>query len=78
MVEKSSIFPSGNILDLILSSHSFRICNCDIRAHFPQSPHCPVVCTYVFQDFSVSSNRLHSVGSFIWPKGRYELISSSL
>ena len=78
MVRKSTIFPSGNILDLILCSHSFRIGNYDVLAQFPQSPHCPVVCTYVFQDFSVSTNRLHPVESFIWPKGRYELISRSL
>ena len=78
MVKKITIFPSGVILDLILCSQSFRIGNYDVLAPFPQSPHCPVVCTYVFQDFSVSTNRLCSLETFIWPKGKYNLISSSL
>ena len=68
MVKKSTIFPPGNLLDLILCSHSFMIGNCDVLAPFLQSPHCPVICTYVFQYLSVSTNRLHSVESFIWQK----------
>ena len=74
MVKKNTIFPSGIILDLILCSQSFRIGNYDVLAPFPQSPLCPVVTRF----FSVSTKRLCSVESFIWPKGRYELISRSL
>ena len=78
MVKAGTIFPSGNILDIILCSHRFRIGSCEVLAPLPHCSHCPIVCTYVFQDLFIHSNNNNSVKKFIWPRGRYDLIGRSL
>ena len=78
IVREATIFPSGNILDLILCSHSFRIGSCSVLAPLPKCCHCPIVCTYIFQNLTSLPDVNNPVYKYIWPKGRYDLISSRL
>ena len=79
VVRDSTIFPSGNILDLFLSTDSERVGSCEVLAPLPGCCHVPVVVSYVFQDLPGTINDvLPDVPDKLWTRGRYDIISSIL
>ena len=50
VVQESIIFPSGNILDLVLCLHSERVSCVDVPAPFSNYSHGMVKFSYVFQE----------------------------
>ena len=85
MVEQSTFFPSGNVLDLLLTNSPERIGSCSVLPPLPGCHHSPVVVETVFQD----SHLLDSLADprtqlgprqkrFIWSRGRCDLIAQSL
>ena len=79
VVTDSTIFPSGNIIDLFLSTHSERVGSCEVLAPLPGCYHVPIIVSYVFQDLPGTLNDiLPDVPDKLWARGRYDIISSIL
>lgn len=74
-VTEPTFLPSGNILDLILTSESDRVGEIRVLPPFPNCGHSPTLCSYIFQDISRSQM---SYSHRLWHKGKYHKISSHL
>ena len=73
IVCESTIYPSGNILDLILLSHAERLGDHEVLAPLPGCDHCPVITDYVFQDRDFQPNANENTNIFLWGRGKYNL-----
>ena len=75
-VDFATFFPSGNILDLILTSDQDRVGEVFSCPPLPGCHHCPVICNLVFQfrsdDVNVQSRKL------AWSKADFTKISAYL
>ena len=71
-------FPrSGNILDLVLSTEDDRVGSVQVMPPLPGCDHCPVLCNYIF-DFYSSSSEVIPGQSRRWHKGKYDHILQNL
>ena len=77
IISLPTIFPSGNILDLILLSHDDRIGKYEVLPPLPNCAHCSVSFSYIFQDGFLSNNLFNSPMN-IWNKGNYYLFGRHL
>ena len=67
---ESTIYSSGNILDVFVSTDSDRVGSCETFTPLPACSHVPIAISYVFEDpnfnsLSVSlseANRIWSIG----------------
>ena len=78
IVTSSTNFPSGNILDLFLTTDSERIGSCSVLAPLPRCCHAPVLCSYVFQSLSKFNEFSTDRQIRIWTKGNYRQIEHIL
>ena len=79
IVNESTIYPSGNILDLFLSTASERVGSCETFAPLPSCSHVPVVVSYVFEDPNFNSLSVsNSEANRLWSKGRYDIMAGVL
>ena len=77
VVNESTCFPSGNVLDLFLTSNSERIGSCLVMPPFLRCSHSPVLCTYVFQDIGFDADNVE-ITQRLWTKGRFDIMSDIL
>ena len=79
-IKEPTFLPSGNILDLILTSESDRIGSLDVLSPFPQCHHTIILFQYVFQfhslDNAPGTDELRSLRA--WHKGKYARIRDHL
>ena len=78
LVRESTHFPSGNILNLFLTSNSERVGSCLILPPLPSCSHSPVFCSYVFQNLNFFSSRSGFKKDRLWTKGRYDIMATIL
>ena len=78
VVRESTIFPSGNILDLILFSHEERFGDYEVLPPLPGCCHSPVTATYVFQRLNQTENEILEAKVTLWSRGKYNLLSQCL
>ena len=76
-VESSTFFPSGNILDLVLTSEIDRIGSVTVEPPLPGCGHCPVLCSVVFQ-FGTGPTNVVSQECLSWTKAKYNEISREI
>ena len=74
-VLEGTFFPSGNTLDLVLSSEEGRILDVECGTPFPGCHHCPVVARMVYQ-FAVPE--VEKTDAWSWSKGDYDSFSDAL
>lgn len=75
-VNFGTFFPSGNVLDLVLSSDEDRVGEVYAAPPFPGCHHCPVIGTVIYnfgQEEEIVLNQ-----RFAWGRGDYEGISADL
>ena len=74
-----TIYPSGNVLDLFLTSDPQRVGDYNVLPPLPGCCHCPVIVSYVFQ---FCESRLDSVRFYnadrSWARGDYGLMAECL
>ena len=75
-VEFGTFFPSGNTLDLILSSEDDRVMEVHSLPPLPGCHHCPVLARVVFQFFSDPTTQ--DEAKFNWRRGDYGQISEEV
>ena len=79
LVQESTKFPSGNILDLFLLTHEERFGDCTVMDPIhPGCGHCPVIMKYVFQDSSRFEEDGEVAAIRLWNRGKYNLMASCL
>ena len=77
VVRQSTVFPSGNILDLFLTNNADRVGSCEIFPPMINCIHSPIVVSYVFQDSSLCADNIYSAHcNKLWSRGRYDLVRS--
>ena len=76
-VNFATFFPSGNVLDLILSSDEDRIGEVFSVPPFPGCHHCPVICTIIFS-FSMTAGVEEMLERRSWGKANFAGISEDL
>ena len=74
-VTEGTFFPSGNTLDLVLSSEEGRIVDVECAVPFPGCHHSPVVASMVFQYVVPDVERLDR---WAWSRGNYDAFSDAL
>ena len=72
-----TFFPSGNTLDLVLTSDDDRIGEVYASEPLPGCSHCPVIGSFIFQ-FADGLEDSFSDEKLAWSKGNYSLISEEL
>ena len=72
-----TFFPSGNTLDLVLTSEVDRIGEVYPSVPFPGCFHCPVIGSFLFQ-FANGLEDSNRGGKLAWTKGNYQCISEEL
>ena len=78
IVKSATHFPSGHILDLVLTTNGERVGSCNILPPLPRCCHAPVIFTYVFQCLSVHNENNNDVPSYLWTKGSYSQMARIL
>ena len=76
-VHEGTFVPSGNTLDLILTSEPDRVGDVSLLAPFPHCGHCPVIAQYIFQS-ETKVNASNQPARTLWFKGQYNHISEAL
>ena len=71
IVKNGTHFPSGHILDLVLTTNSERVGSCDILPPLPRCCHAPVIFSYVFQCLSDHNMYNNELPTYLWTKGNY-------
>ena len=74
-VMEGTFFPSGNTLDLVMSSEESRVVDVECAAPFPGCHHSPVVASMVFQYLASDMERCDR---WSWSKGDYDAFSDEL
>jgi hypothetical protein len=74
-IGESTFYPSGNILDLFLTSESDRVGAVSFLAPLPGCGHSPIVCDYLFREIHTA---VGGTSRRLWFRGCYESISRSL
>ena len=77
IIKEPTNFPSGNIIDLCLSSNFERIGTYEVLAPLPSCTHAPVLVHYVFQN-SIDSSEVFDGHERLWSRGSYENIHDAL
>ena len=76
-VSFGTFFPSGNILDLILTSDEDRVGEVYSCPPLPGCHHCPVICSVIFQ-FRLEEDALISEEKLSWGRADFQSISEDL
>ena len=71
IVEESTFFLSGTILDLFFTTDSGRIDNCKMLTPFPGCSYVPALCSYVYQSFDNVIHNNSDLPIRLWSKGNY-------
>ena len=71
-----TFLPSGNILDLILTSENDRVGDVKVLPNFSNCGHSPFILQYYFEN-SIEVNYTHQV-KYAWHRGKYDRINSVL
>ena len=74
-VIEPTFYPSGNILDLILTTDDDRVGDVYVLPPLPRCGHSPILCSYVFQGTSPPERDL---SYRLWHKGNYTSITRHL
>ena len=75
-VKEPTFVPSGNILDLILTSEDDRVSEVVVLPPLPHCLHCPVMCDYTFR--GLLQDELEQGLRRLWHRGNYHRISDAL
>ena len=78
MIKESTIYPSGNILDLFLCSDVDRVGSSELLPPFPRCCHCIVKVSYLFQDFRNSNESMLGTPDRLWSMGKYGMLGRCL
>ena len=68
-VSLPTFYPSGNTLDLALTTEHDRVCNVDVLPPLPSCQHCPILIGYLFQFEAEQTVVSHTERN--WHKGNY-------
>ena len=74
-VKGATFFPSGNTLDLVLTSEEDRVLEVESAPPLPGCHHCPVIIQLIFQ---FSSPDVEECEGLSWSRGNYDVMSDEL
>ena len=76
LVSYPTFFPSGNILDLILTTDADHFGDTELLPPFPNCGHSPVVTSLVLQHLDTNDNDRYTAR--LWHRGDYNTINTHL
>ena len=78
IVDCGTYFPSGNTLDLLLTSFPERCGFCKTLPPLPSCAHTPVLVSYVFQGIQAQPSSNGNINDRLWTRGKYDIIARIL